>query len=115
MTFMGNRKESTMLTAETRKKGDIISLKLTSGEEIIGYYEEEDADSCIIDKPFMIMMTPEGIAMGQWLKSLDLVFGEAIKINKTYIVSTWAPLESMAKEYDTQMNSLISWENDEVF
>jgi hypothetical protein len=95
------------MTIETRKKGDIISLKLVSGEEIIGYYVDEDEDLCTINKPFLIMMTPEGIAMAQWLKSLDLVLGEAIKINKTYIVSFWMSLEGMAKEYNSQMSSMM--------
>ena len=59
-----------MLLDVPYKKGDCISLKLTSGEEVIGRLEEEKNDSLILSKPMMIAATQEGLGLAPFMFSV---------------------------------------------
>jgi hypothetical protein len=44
---------------EKFKKGDIVSIKLMSGEELVGSYVSENSDTFNLDKPFKLIQTSE--------------------------------------------------------
>jgi hypothetical protein len=44
---------------EKFKKGDTISIKLMSGEELVGSYVSESSDTFNLDKPFKLIQTSE--------------------------------------------------------
>lgn len=48
------------MLVQTRKKGDVISVKLTSGEEIFGRFISESHDAIIIAKVMKLVMAPNG-------------------------------------------------------
>ena len=45
------------MLVETNKKGDVVTIKLTTSEELICSYVEDDADSYTVDRPFMVGIT----------------------------------------------------------
>ena len=94
------------MLVETRKKGDVVTLKLTTSEELIGSYQEDDAESYSIDRPFMIVMSQQGIVLMPWLHAVDVQSSKAVKINKTHIVAIAEPVASIAKEYSSQMSGI---------
>ena len=46
------------------KENDIISLKLVSGEEVIGKFKSKTADATTIEKALVMMHGPKGLAFG---------------------------------------------------
>lgn len=47
----------------TIEVGDIVSLKLTSSDEIIGKFESESDKGVILHRPFIIAPSPQGMAL----------------------------------------------------
>ena len=53
------------------KQNDIVTLKLVSGEEIIGRLEEKTADSVKIAKPVQIVASQKGMGFAPLCISID--------------------------------------------
>lgn len=51
--------------------GDIISLKLITGEEVIGKFVSEDMVEMTLSKPLMLAMTSKGPAMTPVFMTVD--------------------------------------------
>jgi hypothetical protein len=62
------------------KAGDCISVKLSSGEEIIGRLEEESGDKLVVSKPMMITATQEGLGLAPFMFS--------VSANAKFVLST---------------------------
>lgn len=56
-----------MLLNKSRAAGDVVTLKLSSGEELIARYEEETATGVKISKPMVLSMTPKGPGLMPYL------------------------------------------------
>jgi len=61
-----------MLINVPYKKGDVVSIKLASGEEVLGTLEEEKGDSLIVSKPRMIAAMEQGIGLAPFMFSVNL-------------------------------------------
>jgi len=86
-----------MLVETPYKKGDTVSIKLTSGEEIVTRVEEEKDDSWIVHKPLTLMQGPNGIVLGQWLMTGDPL--QNLSIPKRSVVVITHTLKDHAKKY----------------
>lgn len=51
--------------------GDIVSIKLQSGEEIVGKLVEADTFNFILGKPLMLAMTQKGPAMAPLMMTIN--------------------------------------------
>jgi hypothetical protein len=62
-----------MLQTTSYKQGDVLTVKLVSGEEVIGYFVSKDADEIILRKPVVPVPTDDGagIALAPFLMSSD--------------------------------------------
>ena len=49
---------------ENFKEGNLITLKLVSGEEVIAKFKSINADYISIDKALVLMQGPQGLAFG---------------------------------------------------
>jgi hypothetical protein len=47
--------------------GDIISIKLISGEELIARWNSETDQEVEVDRPMAVTLTPSGVGMMPWL------------------------------------------------
>ena len=47
--------------------GDIVSIKLINGDEIIARFESEDADTITISRPLALTMSGQGLGMIPWV------------------------------------------------
>ena len=56
-----------MLFEKPVAHGDIVSIKLSNGEEIITRLEEETADYIKITKPLSFTLGPQGLGMIPWV------------------------------------------------
>lgn len=57
-----------LMKNKTISKGEIVSLKLISGEELISKYISEDTDNICIDSPLVLTISDKGqIGMIPWM------------------------------------------------
>lgn len=78
--------------------GDIISLRLISGEEVIGRFVRLEIDSYVITKPMEIGVTPQGqVGMSQIMISVSP--DEEFPIYKTAITTHCKTGKEMANGY----------------
>lgn len=88
-----------MIVSKGYSLGDIISFKLTSGEEMIARYQGEDETSYHVAKPINLVPTPQGsLGMVPALFSADLNTAK-ISLQKTAIALHSATRKEVADEY----------------
>ena len=56
-----------MLIDKGFSKGDVVSLKLINGDELIARFESEDTDEIKISKPLAVTIGPKGLGMMPWV------------------------------------------------
>jgi len=86
-----------MLIETPYKQGDAVSLKLTSGEEIVARFEEENESGIKVSKPMSLTATQEGIGLAPYVFTIspdtDFV------IRNSAIVCVAKTEEQMATQY----------------
>jgi len=56
-----------MLIEPAYKVGDVITIKLTSGEELVGKFEADDDKTIKVNKPLTLVASEKGIGLQQFL------------------------------------------------
>lgn len=86
-----------MLIEAPYKNGDTVSIKLTSGEEVVARLEEQKADGFILHKPLMVTATQKGLGLAPFMFTI----GPDAKVNigADKIVCINKTLEEMSKQY----------------
>jgi len=56
-----------MLINRGLSSGDVVSLKLLNGDEIIARFESETADEITINRPLALTMGQSGLGMIPWI------------------------------------------------
>jgi hypothetical protein len=77
-----------MLITVPYKVGDIISLKLVSGEEVVARLEDETADYLNISKPVSLGMGPQGPALTPFMLTSDVQNSIKIKLQHVLAIGT---------------------------
>ena len=90
-----------MLVVSNFKKGDIVTVKLSTGEEIVARFESSSADELKVIKPTVLTLNPQnGQAMLiAWLMSIDAHNSEPVSIKGNQIVATARTIKSLADSY----------------
>ena len=60
-----------MIIETPYKDGDTVSLKLSSGEEIVARLEKEDTKSFTVRKPMVLMMQQQGLGLAPFMFSVS--------------------------------------------
>lgn len=92
-----------MLVEKPIKEGSIISLKLTSGEELIARFESGDETHIVVSKPSVLAQGPQGLGMVPWIVSAQ---SEKITLNKSSIIAQTSTDEEIAKSYIQATSSI---------
>jgi phosphoketolase len=77
-----------MLYNKKHEDGDIVVLKLVTGEEVIAKLVEGNMEHIKISKPMMIVHTPKGLAMSQYIMMQDINDAIVIDVNKVIAVTS---------------------------
>jgi hypothetical protein len=85
-----------MLISKGFSNGDIISLKLINGDELIARFESETADDIIIDRPLALTMSREGLGMIPWMMLGDK---SAITLKKSHVFAVVSSQKDAADQY----------------
>jgi|TARA_B000000609_G_C24181136_1_gene358507 hypothetical protein len=89
---------------ENIKDGDLITLKLASGEEVIAKYKS-GADSYIsIEKALVLMQGPQGLAFGTFFSTAEQ--DKPINIAKDKITSIAYINQKIRQEYDRVFSTI---------
>jgi hypothetical protein len=86
-----------MLIELLYKKNDVISLKLSSGEELIGRLAEEKDDSLILEKPLCLTATRDGMGLAPFMFTVNQE--NKFQFRKTGIVCIAKTEVEMARNY----------------
>jgi hypothetical protein len=92
-----------------RKPGDTVSLKMSSGEEIIGTYKSDDATSYVIDKPVSLTAGPNGKpALVPYLMTVKPQNARDIAFNKSLVVCVANTEKELATQYSSAMSGIVA-------
>ena len=86
-----------MLIDKGLTNGDVVTLKLTSGEEIVGRYVEETAHGIKIEKPMVLAAGPQGLGMAPYVFTVNP--DRAVTINHPAIAMQAQTDKAMADQY----------------
>lgn len=91
-----------MLIETPIKKGDTVSLKMSSGEEIVARYEDENEHYYIVYKPLGIVPSQQGMALAPYMFSVAEDAKFSIRANSvSCIVKTESKLASQYTQQTT--------------
>jgi len=93
-----------MLVDTPMKVGDTISLKLTTSEEIIGKFVNEDDKQIHLSKPMTAIIHENGMGLMPYVMTVSPE--TTIKFNKQLVIATEKTAKPIAEEYDRNTSSL---------
>jgi hypothetical protein len=74
-------------------EGEVVTLKLLSGEEVVAKYIEETSKGYKVNKPMALSMSPQGIGMIPFAMTVDME--KDITINASAVIA----IESTDKQF----------------
>lgn len=93
-----------MLFEKKFSDNDVVSLKLSSGEEIVGRFTKDDLVSITLHKPLMIAMTPKGPAMAPVMMTVNPDAG--LTFSKSLVVAIAETDRDIANQYMFQTTGI---------
>ena len=93
-----------MLIDKGVSAGEVITLKLTSGEELIAKLVEETATHYKLHKPMVLSMTQQGIGMMPYLFTVNPE--KEVKLNKGTVTVAEATDATFAKQFLEQTSGI---------
>jgi hypothetical protein len=79
------------------EKNKIVTIKLVTGEEIIAKIFDHNENKIIVQKPLVIMMSPQGLAFATFVPTMD--HSNNVEIDKNNIIVIGPTNDKVAKEY----------------
>lgn len=86
------------------KEGDTVSLKLTSGEEIVARLDKEDTSTVTLKKPLMITATQQGLGLAPFMFTVSP--DSKFKLNNSNVLCIVKTDDDMAKQYTQNTTGL---------
>lgn len=86
------------------KSGDVVVMKLVSGEEVLGKFVAEDDQTITVEKAMQIGMTPKGLGLGP----LSMVIHPDSKLTfgRQHIVLITEPIKEIGDQYRFQTSGI---------
>ncbi len=95
-----------MLIQKTHSVGDVVSMKLSTGEEIIGRLEEESETGYKLKKPFAIVMGQQGLALAPFMFST--ANDQSMTFKHTNVMTVGITIEEISKQYVQQTTGIVT-------
>lgn len=84
-------------------KGTVITIKLTSGEEVLARFSDDTDTVLDIDKPATIAQGPKGMGIIPWMMTSQTA---SVKLNKSTVVAYATTDDEIAKAYTENTTDL---------
>jgi hypothetical protein len=95
-----------MLIEAPYKVGDVVSLKLSSGEEILGRLEAEKENNVTLKKPMVLIAQEKGLGLAPFMFSVS---PDGKFVMKSTAISCMAKTESeIAKQYVATTSGIVT-------
>jgi hypothetical protein len=92
---------------DVKRDGDVVTLKMSSGEELIGTYKEDDSATYTIDRPVTLSVGPKGgPALTPYLMTVNPGNTRNLKINKALVVCVASTDKELADQYSSAMSGI---------
>lgn len=85
-----------MLIEKGFTAGDVVSLKLLNGDEIIARYESDTLEEIKINRPLAVTVTGQGLGMIPWV---FLGEKEAVTLSRTHVFVMMPSKKDAATQY----------------
>ncbi len=82
----------------------IVTIKMSTGEEVVAKIKEQDELTLTLDRPVVIMISQQGLAFGAFIPTMESVNGVAI--NKSAIVAIGPCLDKVSTEYSNAVSPI---------
>jgi len=86
-----------MLIDTPYKNGDIVSIKLNSGEEVIAKLEEETGTHYKLSKPLMVAATQQGLGLAPFMFTVSQESDLKLKASNVLVIAKTE--KDMASQY----------------
>ena len=93
-----------MLIETPYKDGDTVSLKLTSGEEIIARLDNEQSNHVVLHKPMVLVANQQGLGLAPFMFSVSP--DSKFKINTIAVTCILKTESELAKQYTSQTTGI---------
>lgn len=93
-----------MLIEKPRANGDVVTIKLTSGEEIIARFEEETSAGVKVSKPMMLSISQQGVGMMPYMFTVNPDTPIMFNHSAVAVLSPTDP--DFAKQYTTSTTGI---------
>lgn len=95
-----------MLIEAPYKVGDVVSLKLSSGEEILGRLEAEKENNVTLKKPMVLIAQEKGLGLAPFMFSVS---PDGRFVMKSTAISCMAKTEpEIAKQYVATTSGIVT-------
>ena len=91
-----------MLVTLNYKKNDVLTIKLSTGEEIVARFDSFDTQNTLdVIKPTVLTLNPQtgAVMLIPWIMSIDVKSSEPVKIKQSQIVAIAKPNKQVAGMY----------------
>jgi hypothetical protein len=95
-----------MLIQIPYKEGDVVSIKLSSGEEMIANLVKESPDTITITKPLMLVAGEKGMGLAPYMFTISLDSKIELRLNNVICIVKTA--EDAAKMYTSQTSGIAT-------
>jgi hypothetical protein len=82
----------------------IVTIKMSTGEEVVAKIKDQDELTLTLDRPVVIMISQQGLAFGAFIPTMESVNGVAI--NKSAIVAIGPCLDKVSTEYSNAVSPI---------
>jgi hypothetical protein len=93
-----------MIIETPYKVGDIVTLKILGGDEVVGRLQSVD-DNHVINKPHVVMMGQQGFGLAPYVLTAGPDY--KIDVKDDHIVCVVKTYEGVAKEYIKQTTGIM--------
>jgi hypothetical protein len=95
-----------MIIERPYKVNDVVSIKLSSGEELVGKLIDENPETVTLSKPLMLSMTQKGMGLAPYMFTVNPETN--ITFNEKNIITLTKTMETMAKQYIQSTTGLVT-------
>jgi hypothetical protein len=85
-----------MLISKGATVGEVVSIKLISGEEIIGRLDEETSEHVKLNKPKSVSIGPQGLGM---MPFMFLAGADTVTIKQNHVIVMAAAAKDASDQY----------------
>jgi hypothetical protein len=77
--------------------GEVVTLKIVTGEELIGKLTEINEDYYMIHRPLVLVMSQQGLGLQQWTFTANT--DKSFKISKDKVIMIADTVKEMSTQY----------------